>query len=512
MFAVLFFVYLSENSLARESVALGAYWVAAALALFAIFTVLLKTGSNSRTFWALLGGGLIFRFAGDMSREGFPLFDLLTPIFGPNDVVYGASYLLFGCALTWLVYETTSRITIVAALDSLCVVLSSGVLVWHFSLGPAAAEAGLDSLREALGVLAGPVLDVGLLCLGLVVLQTRHRPPFARLLVGGLVVFLVADGIYLGMRSAGPHEAAAWPELVWALGIALFGLAALEARVSTTFVRQIRVDSWTLFAFWFGPLSPAMHYAFLLVWGAFHQPLPSYVMWTGGVILLYLAFRISIASSVSRKLRRDAEMAATKSEQSRISEELHDSLKQSVYGTSLLLDAYKEARDNGAYDNAEDILAKATKAAREANYHVSRPIGELRALCEHTASKPEDRLKALLNDVERSFGTDSHEDLRADLGKLSPEELATVHRVVGEALWNAVKHSGADNVWLESRQVDSLILVKVRDDGRGFSPEEPPAESGIAIMRARTEQVGGELDIVSKPGGGTSVQVRFGRR
>jgi signal transduction histidine kinase len=84
--------------------------------------------------------------------------------------------------------------------------------------------------------------------------------------------------------------------------------------------------------------------------------------------------------------------------------------------------------------------------------------------------------------------------------------------VVVEALWNVAKHSGARNMYLESRQVGDLLLLRVRDDGRGFDPSSPPPGMGLRYLRERAREVGAGLDVISAPGRGITVQLRFRTR
>jgi signal transduction histidine kinase len=56
------------------------------------------------------------------------------------------------------------------------------------------------------------------------------------------------------------------------------------------------------------------------------------------------------------------------------------------------------------------------------------------------------------------------------------------------------------------------VELVVRDDGRGFDPDEVPSgHLGLAIMHERAESVGALLDIDSEPGRGTTVVLRYAR-
>ena len=95
---------------------------------------------------------------------------------------------------------------------------------------------------------------------------------------------------------------------------------------------------------------------------------------------------------------------------------------------------------------------------------------------------------------------------------MNPAETAALIRVFVEAFWNVAKHSGASNLYLKSRRVGSVLIIRVRDDGHGFDTGKPPPGLGLEYMRRRAGEVGAELDVISTPGRGTSVQVRFLKR
>ena len=158
------------------------------------------------------------------------------------------------------------------------------------------------------------------------------------------------------------------------------------------------------------------------------------------------------------------------------------------------------------------MLDRALEASKEAEYHVSEPYDELQAVDDEVTSNPSDYLRRRLKKFEEYFGIVTHEDFRVPFELLSPEEVAVAQRVFVEASWNAVKHAQARNLWLETRRVGSVVIVRVRDDGRGFEAAEPPPGLGLRYMRRRAEEVGAELDVISAPGPSTTIQLRFDNR
>ena len=87
----------------------------------------------------------------------------------------------------------------------------------------------------------------------------------------------------------------------------------------------------------------------------------------------------------------------------------------------------------------------------------------------------------------------------------------TLYRVTQEALNNVQKHARTTAACVALMHRGRKVRLEVRDEGRGFDPsalwaEQGPVERvGLSSMRERVVLLGGELEIRSKPGAGTSV-------
>jgi signal transduction histidine kinase len=86
-------------------------------------------------------------------------------------------------------------------------------------------------------------------------------------------------------------------------------------------------------------------------------------------------------------------------------------------------------------------------------------------------------------------------------------------QVAREALANAIQHADATRIEVALEQADGQLDLSVADDGRGFQLD-PDATGqsgrgrGLANLRERTRQLGGELSIESSPGQGTRIRAR----
>jgi len=90
--------------------------------------------------------------------------------------------------------------------------------------------------------------------------------------------------------------------------------------------------------------------------------------------------------------------------------------------------------------------------------------------------------------------------------RFGPDIEVALYRVVQEALTNAARHSGACNVNVVLQKSGGDVRVLIEDDGRGFESEGGFSKRlGLVGMRERLEAVGGDLQIESETGRGTTI-------
>jgi signal transduction histidine kinase/DNA-binding CsgD family transcriptional regulator len=129
--------------------------------------------------------------------------------------------------------------------------------------------------------------------------------------------------------------------------------------------------------------------------------------------------------------------------------------------------------------------------------------------------------RALLDDfsLQEPAITLHYEDIH--IKHLPPSLEAPLYRFLQEALNNVRKHARASHVSVQIQPLPGLLVAQVSDDGVGFNVEQVPGHSshtakngtsthfGLRAMQERVQQVGGALEIVSKPGAGTIIKARF---
>ena len=85
----------------------------------------------------------------------------------------------------------------------------------------------------------------------------------------------------------------------------------------------------------------------------------------------------------------------------------------------------------------------------------------------------------------------------------------TLYRIIQEAINNAAKHGGARRAQVEIVEDDSIVRMRVQDDGRGFDPIAHTDGFGLLGMRERVELLQGTLEVTSSPGQGTTINAAF---
>ncbi len=99
--------------------------------------------------------------------------------------------------------------------------------------------------------------------------------------------------------------------------------------------------------------------------------------------------------------------------------------------------------------------------------------------------------------------------------RVSLSQKITFYRILQEALNNAARHGSATEVTVRLREGPAGITMEVRDNGRGFEPDDvrrptpgqPQARFGLFGMRDRAQLLGGSLDVWSRPGSGSLITV-----
>lgn len=261
---------------------------------------------------------------------------------------------------------------------------------------------------------------------------------------------------------------------------------------------------------WFMPLRHA------LLWVAAQAALMGIILWLGwplhtilSLMATYVGFQVlalfscflaaseaSARSGLARannELRATGELLANTSrlaERERISRELHDTLGHHLTALSLNLEAASHLAN-------ENSLVQIQRAQSVTKLLLSDVRGVVSAL---RGEDPIGLAQALRTLVAGVASPQIHLMIAEDLAIDDPTRAHTVLRCVQEIITNAMRHAGANNLWIELARTGNGIAIRARDDGRGARDVRPG--HGLTGMRERLEQVGGRLEIESQPAKG----------
>jgi signal transduction histidine kinase len=384
----------------------------------------------------------------------------------------------------------------------------------------------------------------------------------------GLIVFNVLSHSHLGQLSGCPFciiaVAAAgilllcgylsWPWLATRLGhrylplalnFSIFLSLLIHGELIRSFIDPKGFSSdesaWQIFLFLFFPLvlvawqynfRTVARYSFLSAgleaimlhftnYEWFHQTVYQRSMLERTVVFLAVGYVISLIMKrqreqrqslieANRQLRHYAatlEQLAVTQERNRMSRELHDTLAHTLSGVAVQLEAVRSlwhSSPQRAFSMLEDSLQSTRSGLTESR----KAIQALRA------SPLEDlgltlALRNLAESAASRSGAELDFKVSANLEKVAPDVEQCLFRVAQESLENIVRHAGAKHITVQLTREESRLILNISDDGQGFEPSKVDASKhlGLKGLRERVGMFGGELQIHSRAGQGTTIRL-----
>ena len=304
------------------------------------------------------------------------------------------------------------------------------------------------------------------------ILVSVHHRPGQMLQYGGLVAFYtIAD---LGQK--------AWQRWAFVVGM-----------LTTTPPAALLIKHNTASEFMFTLLLPLA--AFLL-----------------GTLARTARERTGVLAERAVRLEREQAAHAARAaaeERARIARDMHDVLAHAV---SLMI-VQAEAgpvvvrSDPARAEQAFDAIAA---AGRDAMVQLRRTLGVLKEDQDEGVRAPQPTVATLPDLIARVGRTDLRVELHNDglPRPLLPDTDVAAHRIVQEALTNAVKHAAASSVTVRLDWTGDDLLISVTDDGRGAGDDETSGH-GLIGIRERAASCGGEAEARPVAGGGFRVTARL---
>lgn len=201
--------------------------------------------------------------------------------------------------------------------------------------------------------------------------------------------------------------------------------------------------------------------------------------------------------------------AAAQEERQRLARDLHDSIKQQIFGMNISA-ATAQARFATDPDGALQAIGHLQGRATEV-------MDEMDTLLQQLRPAPLEQMGLIQAIQEQctSLGYRTGAQVTVDIDDLPPDEQFEIgaqehiYRIIQEALSNIARHARAHTVHiqLQNSSPDHLQLT-IYDDGQGFDTKQTSAGMGLGNIQARAKQLNGNLQITSVPQKGTTLQIK----
>ena len=194
----------------------------------------------------------------------------------------------------------------------------------------------------------------------------------------------------------------------------------------------------------------------------------------------------------------------TAQQQREIAQQIHDTVSQQISGIAIMSETLRQ--------DLVDVESPFAKQAGKLVDYLKESQEQLRKITRGLMPVEVDSnglmtaLKDLAEVTRTMHGIDCRFECERPVAVHDNATATNLFHIVQEAVHNAVKHAGAEHILIQMKLERALLRLLVRDDGVGLkSVSGRVGGIGMRIMRHRTGVVGADLDIVSQPGGGTSV-------
>jgi two-component system sensor histidine kinase UhpB len=204
-------------------------------------------------------------------------------------------------------------------------------------------------------------------------------------------------------------------------------------------------------------------------------------------------------------------LAVQERERRDIARDLHDELGPCLLAANLDVSALVRLNQNRQTDAIEECARGLGRVLDQMQGLVRRMIGRL-----HLESAEPFDLGAAVADL-AGFWRERCPEITWHVApwdcwpELPPAQAVPLHRILQEAVSNAVRHSGARHIYIDCIRSSDDVTVQVRDDGSGIV-DHAHTGFGLSGMRERIEEIGGSLVITSKSELGTTIAARLPAR
>ncbi|MDP2136272.1 MAG: CHASE4 domain-containing protein [Candidatus Didemnitutus sp.] len=219
--------------------------------------------------------------------------------------------------------------------------------------------------------------------------------------------------------------------------------------------------------------------------------------------------------------RRRVELALRQSQEelrgvsnlkSRLARDLHDGVIQSIYAAGLGLEGLRTALRN------DPALGERRLDAAQSS--LNQTIREVRNFIQGLDPEETERtdfgktVRALVSTMQTLYPADLQLQIDPALHGLTAREEVHALQILRECVSNAHRHGGASQIQIHFQATPTAATLEIADNGCGFDPAAVRnlGGSGLVNLATRAAEIGAQLEILSAPGKGTRISLRFAQR
>ncbi len=436
--------------------------------------------------------------------------------------VYGLTFFVMGLAI-FLQSRRHSRLRLARDLYWLATFgILHGIYEWGAMFIPIQSAYMPRLYIDLLSTIQAILLALSFMCLlqfGAVTLEHRH--PWLK---KGVILFGIIWGVGFWLTfylipsiESWRLESNIWARYLLGLPGSLLAAYGLRYQAQTNIAplnigyiyKTLRVAGGALLAYAiFGGLIvpangffPANTLNYTLVENTIGIPVQVFRSLTGLVLAVAIIRALEIFEIELDYLIEQMEVQRVQSaERERIGQEIHDGAIQGVYSASLILESMEPLLEQGTevarrLQQAKSVLNAVNTDLRSymVSLRTTTPTDPLIPSLQKLIENP--RFHGLL-DIEMTYDFEP---------SLKPIQIHHVLAIVQESLSNTLRHARARHVKISLGHQNSQLVLNIADDGRGLSMDTVRLGYGLRSMRDRARLLGGQLDIDSTLGKGTTV-------
>jgi len=207
------------------------------------------------------------------------------------------------------------------------------------------------------------------------------------------------------------------------------------------------------------------------------------------------------------RLYEQVQRLAVLEERERIGMDLHDGIIQSIYAVGLMLEHAGYLIDDETIVSGKEKIGEAIDGLNMIIKDIRNYILDLQPQ-RFEGTVLLSSLKRLIGEFRANTLADVVLDYDYEVKEFLSERVAAVaFHIIQEALANTAKHAAATHVKVSVRVLGEQIVLKVKDNGRGFTLAETQERigHGLSNMQLRAVSVGGKLEVTSDRGNGVVI-------